>query len=81
MADSYTALAKYDKAEAAFEQLAEDFPHNVWSFIAWGGFYYMDQQQHFEKAEELYKKAMTIAANQDDKNDVAQRLEEFYNNI
>src|SRR5699024_1812216 len=79
IADSYTALAKYDEAEAAFEQIAEDFPQNAWSYIAWGDFYYMDKQQHVEKSEELYKKAMAVAANEDDKKDAAQRLEDFYN--
>src|SRR5690625_778197 len=60
IADSYGELGQYEKAESEYQNLVRDFSANPWSYIAWGDFYTMIQEENHEKAKELYEKALEV---------------------
>lgn len=61
IADSYGELGQYDKAEARFQQLVDDFPDNHWSYTGWGDFLFLGMRQDYERAKDLYEKVLVIA--------------------
>lgn len=60
VADTYSSLGDYQKAELEFEKLACDYPDNPWVYIWWGDIYIFGKKDAFEKARELYEKAREL---------------------
>ena len=60
IAESYAKLDQFEEAEREFEKLVQDFPGNPWGYIGWGDLFF-DELKDFDKARELYEKALAIA--------------------
>lgn len=77
IADSYSSLGNYEQAELEYKKLVQDFPDNPWGYIGWGDMYYLDQNQNYAAAKELYEKALAIAKDEMDIDAVQERLEDL----
>ncbi|CEG25456.1 tetratricopeptide repeat protein [Bacillus sp. B-jedd] len=75
--DSYAILGQYEEAAAEFEKLVKDFPNNPWGYIGWGDIYFYEQKKDYQKARQLYDKALEIAKDKDEILAVEERLEEL----
>ena len=81
IAESYSSLGDYEQTELEFKKLVQDFPNNPWGYIGWGDMYYLDQNQNYAAAKELYKKALAVAKDEMDIDAVQERLEDLENDM
>ena len=77
IAESYADLGDYEQADLESEKLAKDYPDNPWSYIAWGDIYYFDKKDDYDRARELYMKALAVAEDEYDIMAVQERLEDL----
>jgi len=77
IAESYSYLGNYEQADIEYLKLVEDFSDNPWGYIGWGDIYCFGSKTDYKKAEELYKKALAIAKDEDDILVVEERLEDL----
>lgn len=77
VAESYASLGDYRQADREFQKIAEDYPHNPWSYIGWGDLYYWDKKDDYDKAKELYLKALAVSEDEDDIMVVQERLDDL----
>lgn len=75
IANSYASLGDYEQSESEFEKLVQDYPANPWGYTGWGDMYFLDKKDDYDKAKELYMKALAIAEDKDDIMAVNERLE------
>lgn len=75
IADSYEILGQYKQAEAEYERIVQDFPHNPWGYVAWGDMYLFGQRKDYQRAQTLYEKGVAIAVDKSDKDALKERLE------
>ncbi len=78
-AESLFAIGKWEEGEKAFALLAKDFPESAWVYIGWGDMYCLFRNNEkipldYEKAEKLYREALTKELNESDKKSVLERL-------
>ena len=57
-------LGRVDEGETEFEALVSEYPDFVWSYIKWGDMYWQSQYHDeipldYEKAEEIYRRALS----------------------
>lgn len=77
IADSYASLGDYEQADAEFDKLAEDYPNNPWGYIGWGDIYFFEKKVDYDRAKELYMRALAIAKDEYDVMAVNERLEDL----
>lgn len=75
IADSYASLADYEQAESELKKLVQDYPNNPWGYIAWGDIYLFNKKDDYDRAKELYGRALAIAEDKYDIMTVNERLE------
>jgi len=75
IAETYSSLEDYERAELEFKKLVQDYPDNPWGYIGWGDIYFLDKKGDYEKARELYGKALAMAKDETDVMAVQERLE------
>jgi tetratricopeptide (TPR) repeat protein len=81
-AESYLLIGKLEEGEKAFELLAKDFPNSAWVYIGWGDLYWLFRNNKklpldFEKAEKLYRKALTKELDESDKKMLLEKLDDL----
>ena len=77
IAEAYSRLGDYERANLEFQKIVEDYPHNLWGYIGWGDIYFLDKNADFAKAKELYLKALAITKDEFDIMVVQERLEDL----
>ena len=75
IAETYSSLEDYERAELEFEKLVQDYPDNPWGYIGWGDPYFFDKKDDYKKARVLYEKALAVAKDETDIIDAQERLE------
>lgn len=75
IAESYARLEDYEQAELEYKKVVQDYPGNPWSYIAWGDMYY--DKGDYQKAKELYERALTMAFDDIDKMVVRERMDDL----
>lgn len=81
-AESYFALGRLEEGEKAFESLVKDFPNSIWVYIGWGDMYCLYRHNEkipldYEKAEKLYREALTKGIDDYDEKAVLERLDDL----
>jgi tetratricopeptide (TPR) repeat protein len=77
IAESYASLGDYQQSDAEFAKVVEDYPDNPWGYIGWGDIYFLGKKDDYDKAKELYLKALAIAKEKSDTDVVHERLEDI----
>ncbi|HXL05085.1 MAG TPA: SEC-C metal-binding domain-containing protein [Bacillota bacterium] len=77
IADSYASLGDYEQAESEFKKLVQTYPNSPWGYIAWGDIYFSDETNDYDKAKELYAKALAVAEDKYDIMTVNERLKDL----
>ncbi len=77
IAKSYVKLDQYQKAESEFERLIQEYPSNPWGYIHWGDIFFLEKDRpDYNRAHELYKKALAIAEDKTDIEIIKERIED-----
>jgi len=74
--ESYAYLKDYKTAESECKKLVDDYPDNMWSYIEWGDLYLYEQKKDFDKAVELYQKAISVSKDDEELDIVNERLDD-----
>ena len=79
IADAYIHMQKMDEAKRELDSLVEDYPHNPWSYIAYGDMYWLEHENFKDsrKAKEFYERALLFAQDEDDRKAIEERLEDM----
>lgn len=77
IAESYAGLGDYERCDSESEGLAEDYPDSPWGYTGWGDIYFLGKKDDYDKAKELYLKALAIAKEKSDIDTVHERLEDI----
>ncbi|HOL52589.1 MAG TPA: hypothetical protein PLM91_10385, partial [Bacillota bacterium] len=62
---------------AEFDKLAEDYPNSPWGYIGWGDIYFFEKKVDYDRAKELYMRALAIAKDEYDVMAVNESLEDL----
>ncbi|KXA89671.1 hypothetical protein AKJ61_02410 [candidate division MSBL1 archaeon SCGC-AAA259B11] len=70
-AESLFALGELEQGEDAFKNIIEEYPEDPWGYVRWGDMYCITRPNDeipldYEKAEEIYRMAMTRNVEDDD---------------
>lgn len=79
-AESYFSLGMLDKGESAFQALVNQFPDCPWGYIGWADMYsgwFDNVPVNYQKSENLYNKALSVASNNYDKDTIQERLNDL----
>ena len=81
-AESYFLVGRLEQGEKEFKSLVKDFPNSAWVYIRWGDMYWLSRNSEgippdYEKAEKLYRKALTKELDESDRESVLERLNDL----
>lgn len=79
IADSLFSTNRLEEANEEFDRLIKDYPNNIWSYIAYGDAYCLSINKKAKdpnKARKLYEKALLVAADEEEKGIVRERIDD-----
>lgn len=74
IADSFERLGKYKQAEAEFENIVQDFPHNPWSYVGWGDMFFLGEKKDYHKAQKIYEQGLRMTEGEQHRDVLEDRL-------
>lgn len=78
--EAYFELGEVEDGEAVFHRLTNSFPDSPWGYIGWGDVYFLfskEDNKDYQRAEEKYRLALTVAEDKHDREVVEDRLKDL----